>query len=396
MAAYEISPANDTGAKLSRPVELFCFALLVVNVVWLATSWLQGSWLIGADGTAIFNDFVTIWAAGKMALAGHAAQAYDWAQLKPVDESLVGPVSGLLVWPYPPTFLLAAAALALLPYVAAFLVWTFGTFIAYLAIIRTIIGDRVGYFLAAAFPAVIANIVVGQTAFVSASLIGGALVWMDTQPVWAGVLLGLLTYKPHLGLLFPIALAVSGRWRVFITAGIVAALMAAVSWMVFGGDSWFAFASGIGHSLVSDGAADWGKMQTASGLVRALGGGDTLAWSAQIGIIVIAAAAVAVLWRSEAGYEIKAATLGVAALLAAPHLLTYDLVILAVPLAFLFRLGRAHGFQQHERAGMGLACLLILIFPLVQAPVGFAAVLVVAALVANRAVSTLERSIVPV
>jgi hypothetical protein len=385
MTTYEISPANGAGAKLSRPVELVCFALLVLNVAYLAAAWVQGSWVIGADGSKIFNDFVTIWAAGKMALAGHAAQAYDWLQLKPVDESIVGPVSGYLVWPYPPTFLLAAAALALLPYVSAFFLWVFGTFVAYLAIIRAIIGDRVGYFLAAGFPAVIANALVGQTAFLSTALIGGALVFMDTQPIWAGVLLGLLTYKPHLGLLFPIALAVSGRWRVFFTAGIAAALMAAVSWAVFGNESWFAFTSGISHSLVSDGSADWGKMQTASGLVRALGGGDTLAWSAQIGVTVIAAAAVAVVWRSSTAYEIKAAALSVAALLAAPHLLTYDLVILAVPLAFLFRLGRSHGFQQYELAGMGLACLLIFVFPFVEAPVGLAAVVVTAALVANRA-----------
>jgi arabinofuranan 3-O-arabinosyltransferase len=385
MTTYEISPANGAGAKLSRPVELVCFALLVLNVAYLAAAWAQGSWVIGADGSKIFNDFVTIWAAGKMALAGHAAQAYDWSQLKPVDESIVGPVGGYLVWPYPPTFLLAAAVLALLPYVTAFFVWVFGTFIAYLAIIRAIIGDRVGYFLAAGFPAVIANALVGQTAFLSTALIGGALVFMDTQPIWAGVLLGLLTYKPHLGLLFPIALAVSGRWRVFVTAGFVATLMAAVSWAVFGSESWLAFASGISHSLVSDGSADWGKMQTVSGLIRVFGGGNTLAWSSQIGVTVIAAAAVAVVWRSSIAYEIKAATLGVAALIAAPHLLTYDLVILAVPLAFLFRLGRAQGFQQYELPGMGLACLLIFVFPFVEAPVGLAAVVVTAALVANRA-----------
>jgi uncharacterized iron-regulated membrane protein len=157
---------------------------------------------------------------------------------------------------------------------------------------------------------------------------------------------------------------------------------------VFGSESWLAFAPGIGHSLVNDGAADWGKMQTVSGLVRALGGGDALAWSAQIGIAVLAAAAVAVIWRSSVAYEIKAAALGVAALLAAPHLLTYDLVILAVPLAFLFRLGRADQFLPYETAGMGLACLLIFIFPFVEAPVGLAAVVVTAALVANRALRT--------
>ena len=130
MATYEISSVQSSGAKLSRPVELFCFGLLVANTVYLAAAWTQGSWMIGAVGAIIFNDFVTIWAAGKMALAGHAAQAYDWSQLKPVDESIVGPLSGYLVWPYPPTFLLVAATLGLLPYVTAFFVWVFGTFIA--------------------------------------------------------------------------------------------------------------------------------------------------------------------------------------------------------------------------------------------------------------------------
>ncbi len=388
MTAYEISPAQGAGAKLSRPVELVCFALLVLNVVYLGTSWAQGAWLIDADGKTIFNDFTTIWAAGKMALAGHAAQAYDWAQLKPVDETIVGPITGYLGWPYPPTFLFVASALALLPYVSAFLVWVFGTFIAYVAVIRTIIGDRVGYVLAAAFPGAIANFLVGQTAFLSAALIGGTLTLMDTQPVWAGVLLGLLTYKPHLGLLFPIALAVSGRWTVFFTAGAVAALMAAASWMAFGTASWEAFAPGLGHALVADTAADWGKMQTAFGLVHALGGGDAWAWSVQIAVAIAAAAVIAVLWRSRAPYDIKAAALGVATLLATPHLLTYDLVVLAVPLAFLFRLGRAQGFLPYETAGIGLVCLLILSFPFVEAPVCLAAILVVAAMVANRALMT--------
>lgn len=68
-----------------------------------------------------------------------------------------------------------------------------------------------------------------------------------------------------------------------------------------------------------------------------------------------------------------------------PHILTYDLVVLAVPIAFLFRLGRAQGFLKHELADIGLACFLILVYPFVVAPVGFVAVLVVATLVLRRA-----------
>jgi len=49
MALYEISPARGSGAKLARPVELICFALIVVNAVYLAASYVEGSWLIAAE-----------------------------------------------------------------------------------------------------------------------------------------------------------------------------------------------------------------------------------------------------------------------------------------------------------------------------------------------------------
>ena len=79
--------------------------------------------------------------------------------------------------------------------------------------------------------------------------------------------------------------------------------------------------------------------------------------------------------------------LGTAALLATPYLYTYDLAVLAVPLAFLFRLGRTRGFLSNELTGIGIACLSILIFilPAVKVPVGLIGVVIVAALIARRA-----------
>lgn len=380
-----MSPAQGVGAKLAHPVELVGFALIVVNVAALGAFYVQGAWTVPVPpGARYVPDFVTFWAVGREILAGHAAAVYDWPTLKPLEEAVVGPFGGYLGWAYPPTFLFVCAVLALLPYSAAFLVWIAGTFAAYLAAIRTIVGDRVGYFLAAAFPAVLANCLVGQNAFLSAGLIGGALALVETRPLCAGALIGLLAYKPHLGLLFPIALVMGGRWRVIAGAAGVVAVTAAASALAFGSETWRAFFTNISPALTFDGAA-WGKLQSAFGLVRALGGGERLAWSVHIAVALAAAVAVAVLWRSRARYEIKAAALGTAMALATPHLLAYDLVILAVPIAFLFRLGRTGGFLTHELAGIGLACLLILIYPFVQAPVGFAAALVIAALVLRRA-----------
>ena len=177
------------------------------------------------------------------------------------------------------------------------------TFPLYLAAVRAIVGERVGYLLAAAFPAVLCNFIVGQNGFLSAALLGGALLFIERRPVLAGMLIGLLTYKPHLGLLFPIVLAASGHWRVFIAAGITAALMALVSWRAFGTDTWLAFFGNIGHTsqaFLSDGWADFGKLQTVFGLTRMLGGAEPLAWTLQGDVALACAAAVALLWRSDA------------------------------------------------------------------------------------------------
>lgn len=388
MAVYEVSAAR-AGPPLVRPVELACFALIVAHAVYLVASYLQGVWLIAPDGGGIPTDFVNVWAAGKLVLEGHPAAAYDWPTHKAMEVVALGhPFDGYFGWHYPPVFLFVAAALAMLPYTSAYILWTFGTFPAYLIAVRAIVGDRTGYVLAAAFPAILCNFVVGQNGFLSAGLLGGTLLMLVERPILAGLCLGLLTYKPHLGILFPIALIAGGYWRAFFTAGIVAALMTAVSWVTFGTETWQAFAGNIGHTsqaFLSDGWADFGKLQTAFGLVRILGGSESLAWGVQGMVALAAAVAIAALWRSRAEFAIKAAALGAGAMLATPYLYTYDLVVLAVPLAYLFRLGRARGFLPHEMAGIGLACLLVLIFPFVKAPVGFAAVLIVAALIARRA-----------
>jgi glycosyl transferase family 87 len=387
MALFETSPAGCAGTKLTRPVELICFALIVAQAVYLAACYVDGSWLTTRNSGGVASDFVNVWAAGRMALAGHAASAYDWPAHKVVEESAVGHAfDGYFGWHYPPTFLFVAVVLSLIPYATAWVVWTVGTFPAYLAAVRAIIGDRVGYFLGAAFPAVLANFIVGQNGFLTAGLIGGALTLIERRPALAGVLIGLLTYKPHLGLLFPIALVAGAQWRAFASATVVAVLMAAASWLAFGSDSWNAFFASIGHTsqaFLSDGWADWSKLQTAFGLARTLGGGEALAWSIQIAVAILAAAGVAVLWHSGAAHEIKAAALATAALLATPYLYMYDLVVLAVPIAFLCRLG-ARGFLPHELPAIGVACLLIFIFPIIKAPLGFGAVVIVGALIVRR------------
>jgi hypothetical protein len=374
--------------QLARVAELICFALVIANFVYIVEFYLQGEWMVRPDGSAEASDFVNVWAAGRMALAGHAPLVYDWPTHKLAEVSAVGhPFDGYYGWHYPPTFLFVAVALSILPYTVAYATWVAVTFPAYLAAVRLIIGEPIGYMLAAAFPPVLGNVLVGQNGFFSTGLFGGALFFLERRPIWAGILLGLLTYKPHLGLLFPVALVTGGYWRTFATAAIVAVLMASASLFAFGAESWLAFIPSLAHTshaFLSMGAADFGKLQTALGLVRTLGGSEDQAWTVQAVVALVAAAGVAAVWRSRAAYEIKAANLGAAALLATPYLYIYDLPVLAVPLAYLLRLGGKTGFLSYEASGIVLCCLLLLLFPFVKVPVGFAAVLIVAVLAARR------------
>jgi arabinofuranan 3-O-arabinosyltransferase len=262
------------------------------------------------------------------------------------------------------------------------------TLCAYAATLRVILRDRIGIVLALGFPAAIWNVTAGQNGFLTATLIGGGLASMERRPALAGVFLGLLTYKPQFGLLFPLVLIADRRWLTIAVAAAVALALAAASWIVFGSASWLAFFHWLpisGEIILGQGRADFDRLQSLYGLVRAHGGNETLAWSVQTAGSLAVAAGVVWLWRSRAAFELKAAALAAATLVATPYVYMYDVVILAVAVAFLLRFALERGMTAIEIIGLSAAGALILAFPYVKSQVGLAAVLIVLALIVQRA-----------
>jgi glycosyl transferase family 87 len=374
--------------RLTRAVELTLFALCVAQAVFLLASFAQGLWLMAPDGGGKDTDFVSVWAAGQLVRDGHPAAAYDWTLHKAAENAALGrPFATYYPWFYPPPFLLVAAVVATLPYVPAFAAWIAITLPAYALAIRAIIGHRIGLLMACAFPGVVMNAVAGQNGYVTAALIGGALHLMDRRPAVAGALIGLLTYKPHFGILFPLVLAASGRWRVFMSATLVTIAMAALSYAILGAETWEAYFRSL--SVVSDVAltqeTHFKRIHSVFALVRALGGSDGVAWALHGPVMAATALYVCLLWRSRVPFDLKAAALAVGSLLVTPYLFIYDLVILAVPVAFLVHAARRDGALPGELIGLCAASLLILLFLVVTAPLGLAATALVAALVVRRA-----------
>jgi hypothetical protein len=371
-----------------RMLVLTCFALCVANVVWLAAMFAGGHLLIDGQGRTMPTDFINVWAAGRLVLTGQAAAAYDWAVHRQAEIAAVGyDFPGYYGWHYPPPLLFVAALLALFPYVTALTLWIAATFPLYLVGMRSIVGHPFGWLLAAGFPAVLANIAAGQNGFLTASLMAGTLGFMQKRPILAGLCLGLLTYKPHFGLLFPVVLIAARQWTVFWMAAATGAVMAAMSWLAFGSETWIAFFEWLpatSNAFLSEGRADIGKQQSLFALVRTLGGSELVAWALQASLAALTAAALCWLWRSRAPFELKAAALAAGTLLATPYLYLYDVVVLAVAAAFLIRLGLATGFRSYEPAALAAAAILLTSFPFVSGPVALGATIIIVGLVGLR------------
>ena len=372
------------------PASLFnaCFVLFVINASFFPTAFFAHWWIFDENGLGIPTDFVNVWSAGRLVLDGQAAQAYDWDIQKQVQIAVLGQsYQGNFAWHYPPPFLFVASLLAHFPYAVAFIGWAAASLVPYLAVMRAIVGRPFGLLLAAAFPVVLTNTLVGQNGFLTAALIGGTLYLMPMRPVLSGICLGLLSYKPQYGLLFPLVLIAASQWTVFFTAAIVAIAMAAASWLAFGTESWQAFFHWMpmfSQAFLTEGRAPWGKMQSIFALVRYFGGTEQLAWVFQwimSGVVVVV---LALMWRSRIRYPLKAAALAAGTLLITPYLFLYDVMVLAIPVAFLVRIGLSQGFRRYELPALGLVAALLMSYPLVGAPTGFVATLIVSGLIAGR------------
>src|ERR1700733_10738550 len=366
-----------------------CFVLLVINATFFPAAYVAHWWIYDPNGAGIPTDFVNVWSAGRLALEGHPAQAWDWDIQRQIELTLLKQdFIGYFAWHYPPPFLFVASLLARFPYAVAFIGWVAISSLPYLAVMRAIVGRPFGLVLAAAFPVVFNNALVGQNGFLTAALIGGTLYLMPVRRVLAGMCLGLLSYKPQYGLLFPLVLIAAAQWTVFLTAAVVAIAMAVMSWFAFGTESWQAFfhwMPAFSQAFLTEGKAPWWKMQSLFALIRYFGGAEQLAWILHWILSAAVAVVLAVMWRSRVSYSLKAAALATVTLLVTPYLFMYDLMVLAIPVAFLVRIGLKTGFRPYELPALGCALALIICFTFSGVPLGLVAILIVAGLIMRRA-----------
>jgi len=344
-------------------------------------------WITNSQGVAVDGDYMGVYTAGKFTLQGEPLAAYDWVRHERAQHELDGnPKGAFFPWPYPPSFLFVAASLALLPYFLSMLTWTLATFAAFTAAIARISASRRDLLLMLATPAAWLNLYIGQNGSLTAALIGFGLILLPARPVAAGICIGLLSVKPHLGLLIPVALLAGGYYRAFASAALTVVALALVTTVAFGIEPWLALPDQLQRvAMLAKTTTSTTKIQSAFGMARSLGlSADHALWL-QGALVAVLAAAIAWLWsRRDVGFDLKAAALAAAITLASPYQFVYDLVILTIAQAFLLRHCARAGIDAVETYGFIVANVLVLLFVTTPVPLGVVASAVVMGLILRR------------
>ena len=388
---------------LTRPAVAAAQILFLIQATALIMLALfQHGLLPGTTESPTSSDFVSFYAAGKLALAGTPALAYDQAAHYLIQQQFSPPNAACQFFFYPPVFMLLFAPIALLPYSVAFYAFEASTLAAFLLVARRILAAPGWTWLAPvlAFPAIFWTLGLGQNAFLTAALFGGFTLTLRHRPGLAGGLLGLLCYKPHFGLLAPIALAAGGHWRAFRAAAATVTGLIALSTGLFGVETWRAYLTAFAGSdaVYASGRIDYAGMITPFGAARLMGVAPASAYGLQIAATLAMAALTAWAWRrarsqpahsqSAQGRPAQMALLLSSTLLAVPMAILYDKILLLVAIAWLARESRETGFSAGDKTILaGVYLISLLEYPVGaawQVPLGPVATLAVLALAARR------------
>lgn len=323
-------------------VVMFAITLLayVATVDWSKAFPRDSSTLI------VGRDFLNIWMYGHASLAPDPGRFYDIATYNHELEALLGPGYPGQNWPNPPNFFLISLPFGALNFYPALVCWLTLGIALFIAAARREVTDWRLLIPVVLSPAAMFCVISGQSSFLSGAALIMIFAWLDRRPVLAGILIGLLTVKPQLGLLFPFMLLASGRWRVLGAAAVTALVLIALTSALFGPEVWVDYVTRSlpnQRMVLSDpGVATAPFHATVFMNLRGLGASYNLGIAVQGLFALFAVGAVVWAFRfagDRDARELRALFLACAAC-TSPYLGIYDLLPLTFAAVALFGSGR--------------------------------------------------------
>jgi hypothetical protein len=302
---------------------------------------------LGHDiGRTVLTDFLSRWAAGRMLLTGRGAQMYDVAAQIHVQREAIGPSRTFSLYVSPPFVAGIFAPFASLPFALSALVWA-GTTVALLALAAWIFRPMLprlkndwGLILlvCAASEPVFELVGSGQDSALAVLLwIAGVRLAVTRREGWAGVVFALGLFKPQLFFMPPLVFLAMRRYRglgAWMATAVSLGVVCVGGFGLVGLRSWFELlGSDLYQSEVQIGQA-W-RMQSLPALAQAFAPTEFGSAMGRIGLSLGLALVAICVWNARRCRDDSSKALGLwsmaiaTTLLASPHVLAYDLVLLA-------------------------------------------------------------------
>ncbi|PSU49258.1 hypothetical protein C9J12_09775 [Photobacterium frigidiphilum] len=306
-------------------------------------------------GQIVGRDFLHSWTAANLAGDGKFNDIYDPAVFRTHSPDNVNESGVAFNFAYPPQMLTFLLPFRNLDYVSALIVWS--TLCAVLYLLAATLGsgkfDRI--WLLALAPTTFLNLSFGQNGLLTGALLIGGLRALEKHPRLAGVLFGLLSIKPHLGILIPFALIAGQHWKAFFWASLSTLVVFFSSILVLGLDAWQAWFQNtpwvFAREFIEHGTGAGIFMQVSPFISTRLLIGDLgVAWGVQIISGLIALIVVVAVFIKSKDAILKMAVLVTATYLVSPYIHSYDMAALSVVVVLLVNRGLNKGFENTEQA----------------------------------------------
>lgn len=303
------------------------------------------SFLIKFCYNILFNDsgetdFLMFWFASLWATDGRAPALYEFTG-SPSDIVESNGIHFPIGWFNSPSMLLILLPFSFLPYTVSLLVWLSTTLLLFISVVKRIAPHPLTHWFLLGFPATLINIGYAHNGFLSAGLLGSGLLLVDKSAYLAGFLLGLLTYKPQLAVLLPVALIAARKWKTLLAFFLSSSLLIISSAAIFGLDMWIAFFKKIPVMTMFLGegyfgwVVHWDKMSSVYAMLVHAGCPLKAARIVQGLVMIGVSFLVATVWYRNVGSPKKESVLILSILLFTPYLFEYDLTLLGLVIAWM-------------------------------------------------------------
>lgn len=333
-----------------------------VIILHFCLSYLYHRYYLGDYDSPMALDYLPLWGASHFVLHGNPLDAYN-VELMAKAEVLASPfaakLDGYMPWLYPPGTMLFVTPLALLPFVASYVVFALGGVVLFVAAVRRTAPWRGGWPPLLCFPGLAMPVIIGQSSLYTAGLSGFALYLLRRRPVIAGLCAGLLFFKPHLALLFPLAFLCARMWRAFFACVLTVVAVNVTAALVFGIKIYpiFLEATRFAQQSISTGNAQVDRVPSFYVMLLRLDVPIPVALAIHGAIAAAAVIYMITVWWRPTSMALRAAVLVATTFLVSPYLYDYDMSWFALLIAWYIHDGRERGWLRGEREWLAVLWL---------------------------------------